>query len=232
MVNLLAETLGQIIPRQSDIEQQISLNCDALAKPQKSLGQLEKLVALYGAMRHILNISVPRKALVAFSGDRAPAESTRIAQLLAINAGADLKVIENNDLQGGIEFSRKLALEGYEIFALADFGGDWGNCFSHIWVLAGIILGAAASQIPVVLDGKATEAAARLAAQIEPLSLQYILPSQVNSQIGFEGILDLGFTSEVGAGSAIGLMILDSAIRLYQEMATLAETLEEAGLCQ
>lgn len=231
-MNLLVETLGRIIPRQLEIEQQLSQNCDDLAKPKKSLGQLEKLIALYGSMRHTLEISLPHKALVVFSGDRASTESTRIVQILAKQAGADLKIIERRDFQGGIEFSQKLVQEGYEIFALADLGSDLENCSSHIWVLAGIILGAAASQIPVVLDGKATEAAALLAARIEPVSSQYILPSQVASKVGCEGILDLGFSGNLGAGSAIELMILDAAIRLYQEMATLAETLEEAGLCQ
>lgn len=147
-----------------------------------------------------------------------------IASFLLNNSRELNKGLEGNHCcrQAGIEVLSKIG--GYDIAGMT-----------------GLILGAAASKIPVVIDGIASTAAALVAAQIEPLSIQYILPSQVSIEpchqkmltyLKLEPILDLGLKLGEGTGSILGLTILDAAIHLYQEMATLAETLEEAGNCQ
>jgi nicotinate-nucleotide--dimethylbenzimidazole phosphoribosyltransferase len=99
----------------------------------------------------------------------------------------------------------------------------------EIGVLSGVMLGAAATRIPVLLDGFITAAAALVAARISPLCSESMLASHRSTEpghmvvldaLGLEPILDLGMRLGEGSGAALAIPIVDAALGLLQEMAT------------
>jgi nicotinate-nucleotide--dimethylbenzimidazole phosphoribosyltransferase len=102
----------------------------------------------------------------------------------------------------------------------------------EIGALAGVVLGAAARRIPVVLDGLASGAAALLATALEPRALAFCIAGHVSAEpahrialdhLGLVPLLDLGLRLGEGTGAALALPLLDAACRLLDEMATFAE---------
>ena len=105
-----------------------------------------------------------------------------------------------------------------------------GGC--EIAFLAGVALGAAASSVPVVVDGYPTTAAALVAAATCPASVDYMLAAHVSAEpghrfalehLGLRPLLDLGMRLGEGSGAALALMLLAAALRIPREMATFAE---------
>ena len=106
---------------------------------------------------------------------------------------------------------------------LASLGGF------EIAAIAGLILGAATQRRVVVLDGFITCAAALVARAISPLSLDYVVFSHCSAEKGHEKMLEflgarpllnLDMRLGEGSGAALGIGILESALKLYSEMAT------------
>ncbi|MEM8862983.1 MAG: nicotinate-nucleotide--dimethylbenzimidazole phosphoribosyltransferase [Chloroflexota bacterium] len=86
--------------------------------------------------------------------------------------------------------------------------------------LAGVVLGAAANKMPVVVDGFITTAAALIAAQICPAVKDYLIPSHCSQESGHEKMLaHLGlkamFDYEMrlgeGSGAALAMPVVDAA---------------------
>lgn len=101
--------------------------------------------------------------------------------------------------------------------------------------LAGVILGAAAARVPVVLDGFIAGAAALIAVGIQPLCRDYLIASHrsveqghlaILDHLGLKALLDLELRLGEGTGSCLGMDLLCAAIKMYTEMATF----EEAGV--
>ena len=97
----------------------------------------------------------------------------------------------------------------------------------ELGAIAGIILGAAASHSLTILDGFNSSAAALIAARLNPLVKDYLLPSHLSGEQGHPLILkELGFTPfmklDIRLGEAIGsaLMadVLDMSIKAFQSM--------------
>ncbi len=101
--------------------------------------------------------------------------------------------------------------------------------------LAGIVLGAAAARIPVLVDGFITSVAALTAVRIIPAAGHYLIASHqsvepghafVNKLLGLEPLLKLNLRLGEGSGTATALPIVRAAIRIANEMATF----EQAGI--
>jgi nicotinate-nucleotide--dimethylbenzimidazole phosphoribosyltransferase len=101
--------------------------------------------------------------------------------------------------------------------------------------LAGIVLGAAAARIPVLVDGFITAVAALTAVRITPAAAHYLIASHqsvepghifVNKLLGLQPLVNLNLRLGEGSGTAIVLPIVRSAIRIANEMATF----EQAGV--
>jgi nicotinate-nucleotide--dimethylbenzimidazole phosphoribosyltransferase len=101
--------------------------------------------------------------------------------------------------------------------------------------LAGIVLGAAAARIPVLVDGFITAVAALTAVRITPTAAHYLIASHqsvepghifVNKLLGLHPLVNLNLRLGEGSGTAIVLPIVRSAIRIANEMATF----EQAGV--
>jgi nicotinate-nucleotide--dimethylbenzimidazole phosphoribosyltransferase len=105
----------------------------------------------------------------------------------------------------------------------------------EIAALTGVVLGAAANRVPVVMDGFISAAAVLCAVRLCHEAVDYILPSHVSIEIGHQAVLDeLGliplFDLEMrlgeGTGAALGIGIIEAAARILDEMATF----ESAGV--
>ncbi len=109
---------------------------------------------------------------------------------------------------------------------LAKIGG------TEIGGIAGLCIGAAAKGIPVLMDGFISTAGALIAYEIEPTVKEYLLASHQSvekghqvmlERMGLKPLLDLDLRLGEGTGAALGMNIVDSAIKIFTEMATFEE---------
>lgn len=101
--------------------------------------------------------------------------------------------------------------------------------------LVGLMLGAAAARIPVVLDGFIAGAAALIAVGLQPLCREYLIASHrsvehghrvILDHLGLNPLLDLDLRLGEGTGACLGMDLVCAAIKIYTEMATF----DEAGV--
>ncbi len=116
--------------------------------------------------------------------------------------------------------------------ALAAVGGF------EIAGLVGVILEANERHLPIVLDGFISVAAALCAAAIEPATQASMLAAHRSAELGcgvaldalgLRPLLDLDLRLGEGTGAVLALPLLDAAVAVYGEVATLAEVLGEEG---
>ena len=107
----------------------------------------------------------------------------------------------------------------------------------EIAAMTGFVLGAAQFRIAVVCDGFISTVAAALAAGLSSNVKHYLVAGHCSEEpghrfllrhLGLDPILRLNMRLGEGTGAALALPILESAIRLYQEMATF----ESAGVSE
>jgi len=109
---------------------------------------------------------------------------------------------------------------------LADLGGY------EIAGIVGICLAGAASHIPVVIDGFIATAGAWIACALHPTVKERLIFAHLSAEQGHrhvlatlevQPLLDLHMRLGEGTGAALGMNLVDSAVRLLDEMATFAE---------
>jgi nicotinate-nucleotide--dimethylbenzimidazole phosphoribosyltransferase len=105
----------------------------------------------------------------------------------------------------------------------------------EIAAIAGLILGAAQKRRVVVLDGFISCSAALVVRAMQPSALNCVVYSHRSAERGHRRmleflkarpLLDLDMRLGEGTGAAIGISLVESAVRLYREMATF----ESAGV--
>ncbi|WP_224752431.1 nicotinate-nucleotide--dimethylbenzimidazole phosphoribosyltransferase [Metabacillus arenae] len=98
--------------------------------------------------------------------------------------------------------------------------------------LVGVLLGAAARRIPVVIDGVISGAAALAAYRIEPLSRDYMIASHLSAEpahqfilneLELKPLLNLEMRLGEGTGAALAFPLIESSTRIFREMATFEE---------
>lgn len=98
--------------------------------------------------------------------------------------------------------------------------------------IAGLILGAASLKIPVVIDGFISTAGALVACELKPAARDYMIASHLSVERGhglmlermrLKPLLDLDLRLGEGTGAAIGIMLVEAASRIYNEMATFGD---------
>jgi nicotinate-nucleotide--dimethylbenzimidazole phosphoribosyltransferase len=101
--------------------------------------------------------------------------------------------------------------------------------------LAGVIIGAAARRVPVVVDGFISGTAALVAAKLIPEVKPYLIASHRSVEIGHLAIwntlglhplFDLGLRLGEGTGAVLAFHLIEAATRILDEMATF----DEAGV--
>ncbi len=103
--------------------------------------------------------------------------------------------------------------------------------------LAGVILGAAANRVPVVIDGFISSAAALVASRLKPESLNYMIASHASMEaghrlmmevLGLKPMLHLEMRLGEGTGAVLGMGMVEAASKIINEMATF----DEAGVAE
>ncbi len=98
--------------------------------------------------------------------------------------------------------------------------------------IAGVIIGAAANKIPVVIDGYISGAAALIACLIAPSCKDYLIASHLSVERGHKAVLDhlklrpilnMDLRLGEGSGAALAISIVDAACKVLDEMATFTE---------
>jgi len=97
--------------------------------------------------------------------------------------------------------------------------------------MTGVLLGAAAAGLPVVLDGYLSYASALAACRIAPGVRAYLIPSHLSAEKGaqlalkhldLEPYLHMGMRLGEGSGAALAMHIVDAACAMHNNMGTLA----------
>jgi nicotinate-nucleotide--dimethylbenzimidazole phosphoribosyltransferase len=109
---------------------------------------------------------------------------------------------------------------------------EFGGC--EIAMMAGAMLGTAARQRPVVVDGFISTAAALVAIRMQPALLDYCVFSHRSAEqghgallkaLGAEPLFDLGLRLGEGSGAALAVPFMRAAAKLVTEVASLSDVL-------
>lgn len=112
------------------------------------------------------------------------------------------------------------------IDVLAKVGG------AEIGGIAGLIIGSAARRIPIVIDGFISTAGALVAYEMNPDIQDYLFAAHNSVEKGHSVMLermrlrpfvDLDLRLGEGTGAAIGISLVEAAVKIYNEMATFGD---------
>jgi nicotinate-nucleotide--dimethylbenzimidazole phosphoribosyltransferase len=127
-------------------------------------------------------------------------------------------------IDAGLELNRPDPADPMDV--LAKVGG------LEIAGIAGLVLGAAANRIPVVVDGFISTAGALIASEMHPHVKDYIFAAHTSVEIGHrmmlqrigaQPILDLQLRLGEGTGAALAMGLVEAGAKILKEMATFAE---------
>jgi len=175
------------------------------------------------------------------TGDMGIGNTTPSAALIAALAGRSVREVTGRGtgisdvaweakvaaIERGLERARsKLGADLQEaepLELLAEIGG------LEIGAIAGLVLGAAAAEVPVVLDGVIALAGALVAAALAPPCNGYLIAGHRSTEpgasiamahLGLEPLLDLGLRLGEGTGACLALPLVRAGARVLGEMAT------------
>lgn len=98
--------------------------------------------------------------------------------------------------------------------------------------MAGVILAAAASRVPIIIDGFISGTAALVATRLAPGAREYILASHLSEEpghaatlelMGLQPMLTMQMRLGEGTGAALAMTLVDAALKIYHEMATFSQ---------
>lgn len=124
-------------------------------------------------------------------------------------------------IEQALEVNRKQLIDPLHI--LAAVGGF------EIAGICGLIIGAAARRMPVVVDGFISTAGALVAMQMCPAICDYLFFSHLSQEqghgavmaaMGMRPILDLEMRLGEGTGAALAMPIIEAAVKVYLQMGT------------
>jgi len=128
-------------------------------------------------------------------------------------------------IRKAIEINQPDPRDGIDV--LAKVGGF------EIGGMSGTILGAAASGVPVVVDGFISTAAALIAITIEPKVKNFLIPSHCSAEkaskkalefLGLKPMFDMEMRLGEGTGAALAFNFIEAAAFMVREMITLEES--------
>ena len=132
-------------------------------------------------------------------------------------------------IERALELNRPNAEDGLDV--LAKVGGF------EIGGLVGVMLGAAAHRIPIVLDGFVAGAAALIATRMAPGLRDFLIAGHVSAErghqvalkhLGLKPLLKLGMRLGEGTGAALAIFLIEAAVKALADMATFTD----AGVSQ
>lgn len=144
---------------------------------------------------------------------------SEVASAAILGAATNAPVSGLSDAMAETASGKGAALVGASALEiLATFGG------SETAVLAGLMLGCASINVPVILDGYATGAAALIAAKLTPDVIGYLIAAHRGSftmpailaHLGLTPVFDVGLGHGEGTGAAMVLPLIDQVAALVQ----------------
>ncbi|SDK18558.1 nicotinate-nucleotide--dimethylbenzimidazole phosphoribosyltransferase [Natronincola ferrireducens] len=182
--------------------------------------EIKKGVNLLGTGEMGIGNTTASTAILAVLGNYPPEDITgRGAGLSSEGIQHKAKVIEK-----AIHLNNPNPTDGIDV--LAKVGG------LEIGGMAGVMLGAAANRVPVVVDGYIATAAALIAATIEPKAKEYFIASHASAEIGgkkasellgIKPILYMDMCLGEGSGAALTFPIVEAACDMMKYMITFQE---------
>jgi len=175
---------------------------------------------LFGTGEMGIGNTTPSSAIVSVFSGLSPHEVT--GRGTGVNDGSfenKVSIIEN-----AIKLNRPDASNPMDV--LAKVGG------TEIGGIAGFCIGAASRRIPVLIDGFISTAGALIACKMAPSVRDYIFSSHQSVEkghikmleiMGLRPLVNLDLRLGEGTGAAIGMMIVESALRIYNDMSTFEE---------
>jgi nicotinate-nucleotide--dimethylbenzimidazole phosphoribosyltransferase len=186
---------------------------------------------------------INRGADIIATGDMGIGNTTASSAIVAVITGRPVEKVTGRGT--GVDdvglarkiaaIERALALNQPDPSDALDVLGDVGGF--EIGGLAGVMLGAAARRVPVVIDGFISGAAALIAYRLEPAVQPYLIAAHRSVEIGHHAVLehlrleplfDLDLRLGEGTGAALGISLCAAACKILDEMATF----EEAGVAE
>ncbi|RPJ01480.1 MAG: nicotinate-nucleotide--dimethylbenzimidazole phosphoribosyltransferase, partial [Deltaproteobacteria bacterium] len=172
------------------------------------------------------------------TGDMGIGNTTPSSAITAAITGADVSLVTGRGtglkdeelkrkveiIQKAIHVNRPDPRDGIDV--LSKVGGF------EIGGIAGIILAGARSQIPVVIDGFISGAAALIAASLCPQVKPYLIASHqsverghqiVLEHLGLKPLLNLNLRLGEGTGAALGISLAEASLKILNEMATFGQ---------
>lgn len=127
-------------------------------------------------------------------------------------------------VEKGIKVNQPDAKDGLDV--LAKVGGF------EIGGLVGVILGAAANKVLVVVDGFISTAAAMIAVTLNPQVKDYLIAGHRSQEyghasmlewLGLNPVLDLDLRLGEGTGAVLAMSVVEASCKILSDMATFAE---------
>jgi nicotinate-nucleotide--dimethylbenzimidazole phosphoribosyltransferase len=186
----------------------------------------------------VVEAEVGRGLDLVATGDMGIGNTTPSSALVAALTGADVRAVTGRGtgvdevglrrkievIEQGLAVNRPDPADALD--ALAKVGGY------EIGGLAGVIVGAAANRVAVVVDGFISGAAALVAVGIAPAARQYLIAGHRSVEgghdyalrhLGLRPLLDLELRLGEGTGAALAFPLVEAAARILGEMATFAD---------
>ncbi|WP_028308950.1 nicotinate-nucleotide--dimethylbenzimidazole phosphoribosyltransferase [Desulfitibacter alkalitolerans] len=201
----------------------------------------EEAVAAIEVGIKLVNEEIDKGAALIGTGEMGIGNTTPSSAILACFSGKDVEFITGRgtgvDDHGLIKKQQviKKALEVNNpdptdaLDVLKKVGG------LEIAALTGVILGASARRVPVVIDGFISTAAALVAYNMKKECKEYMLASHLSQEpghkimldfMGLQPVLYLDLRLGEGTGAALAFHLIEAAVKIIHEMATF----EEAGV--
>ncbi len=172
------------------------------------------------------------------TGDMGIANTTPSAAMVAVLTGADVPKVTGRGtgigddalknkirvIEDSIALNRPDPKDPLDV--LAKVGG------AEIGGIAGLIIGAAANRVPVIIDGFISTAGALIASGLEPLAKDYMFAAHNSVEIGhgimlqrlgLRPVLDLDMRLGEGTGAALAMLLIEAGLKIYKEMATFGD---------
>ena len=172
------------------------------------------------------------------TGDMGIGNTTPSSAITSVITGADVSTVTGRGtglddegwkrkvkmIQKALEINRPNPKDAINV--LSKVGGF------EIGGIAGVILAGAKYQIPVVIDGFISGAAALIATSLSPQAKPYLIASHqsvepghkiILEHLGLKPLLNLDLRLGEGTGAALGIFLVEASLKILDEMATFAE---------
>ncbi len=207
---------------------------------EAAMSEAEVIAALEVGIE-ILNREIDKGAAIIATGEMGIGNTTASAAILACMTGQKIEQIigrgtgvddqglirKRDAIRTALEINHPDAEQPLDV--LRKVGG------LEIAALSGVILGAAARKVPVVIDGFISSTAALVAHRMHPHCRYYMIASHLSQEpghrilleeMGLKAILQLDLRLGEGSGAVLVFNLIEAAVKIINEMATF----EEAGV--